>query len=139
MPEQQTIAKPPKPPPAAKQPSRKRLPLVLLVLIVAASWGYVEAIAASIAATLTFNFFFLPPVGTLTVASPTYAYGRVIDHGRNGWLADSHRWEAALRNILRGLDDHRADVAPRAREQARERYGWDRQAATIESALFANW
>ncbi|MBV8399493.1 MAG: glycosyltransferase [Acetobacteraceae bacterium] len=78
-------------------------------------------------------------VGTLTVASPTHAYCRVIEHGRNGWLAESHRWEATLRETLRGLDDHRAEIAPYAREQAREQYGWDRQAATIESALFANW
>jgi glycosyltransferase involved in cell wall biosynthesis len=74
--------------------------------------------------------------GALTVASPTHAYSRVIDHGHNGWLAYSHTWEAVLREILCSIDDHRATIAPRAREEARTIYGWDRQAATIEAALF---
>lgn len=43
---------------------------LLLVLMIAAVWGFLEASIASIAATLTFNFFFLPPVGQLTIADP---------------------------------------------------------------------
>lgn len=43
---------------------------LLLVLIVASLWGFFEASLASIAATLTFNFFFLPPVGRFTIADP---------------------------------------------------------------------
>ena len=43
---------------------------LLLVLIIASFWGFIEASAASIAATLTFNFFFLPPVGRFTIADP---------------------------------------------------------------------
>jgi two-component system, OmpR family, sensor histidine kinase KdpD len=43
---------------------------LLYVLIVASTWGFVEATAASIVATVAFNFFFLPPVGTLTIADP---------------------------------------------------------------------
>jgi two-component system, OmpR family, sensor histidine kinase KdpD len=43
---------------------------LLLVLIVASTWGFSEAAVASIAATVTFNFYFLPPVGTLTIADP---------------------------------------------------------------------
>lgn len=43
---------------------------LLLVLAVASTWGFVEAAVASVAATLTFNFFFLPPVGTLTIRDP---------------------------------------------------------------------
>jgi two-component system sensor histidine kinase KdpD len=43
---------------------------LLLVLIVAAAWGFLEALLASVLATLCFNFFFLPPVGTLTIADP---------------------------------------------------------------------
>jgi two-component system sensor histidine kinase KdpD len=43
---------------------------LLFVLIVATVWGFVEAIAASIGATMAFNFFFLPPVGTLTITDP---------------------------------------------------------------------
>ena len=43
---------------------------LLLVLIIASLWGFFEASLASIAATLTFNFFFLPPVGRFTIADP---------------------------------------------------------------------
>jgi len=43
---------------------------LLLVLIIATGWGFIEAAAASISATLAFNFYFLPPVGTFTIADP---------------------------------------------------------------------
>ena len=43
---------------------------LLLVLLIASTWGLVEATLASFAATLTFNFFFLPPIGRLTIADP---------------------------------------------------------------------
>jgi two-component system sensor histidine kinase KdpD len=43
---------------------------LLFVLIIASTWGLVEASIASIAATLCFNFFFLPPVGEFTIADP---------------------------------------------------------------------
>ena len=43
---------------------------LLLVLIIASLWGFAEAALASVAATLTFNFFFLPPVGEFTIADP---------------------------------------------------------------------
>ena len=41
---------------------------LLLVLVVASMWGFVEAAVTSIAATLAFNFFFFPPVGTFNIA-----------------------------------------------------------------------
>jgi two-component system, OmpR family, sensor histidine kinase KdpD len=43
---------------------------LLLVLIIASTWGFIEASILSVAATVAFNFFFLPPVGTLTIADP---------------------------------------------------------------------
>ena len=43
---------------------------LLLVLSVATLWGFVEASVASLAATLAFNYFFLPPVKQLTIADP---------------------------------------------------------------------
>lgn len=43
---------------------------LLLVLVVASYWGFAEAALTSVAATLTFNFFFLPPVGQFTIADP---------------------------------------------------------------------
>src|SRR5277367_1234983 len=43
---------------------------LLLVLVVASTWGLAEATLASVAATLAFNFFFLPPIGKFTIADP---------------------------------------------------------------------
>jgi two-component system sensor histidine kinase KdpD len=44
--------------------------LLLIVLWSATRWGLSEAIFTSVLAVLGFNFFFLPPVGTLTIADP---------------------------------------------------------------------
>lgn len=46
------------------------LSLLLVVLGISAWWGLAEATAASIVAVLCFNFYFLPPVGTLTIQDP---------------------------------------------------------------------
>ncbi len=46
------------------------LSFLLLVLLAAAGWGLTESIAASIAAVLCLNYFFLPPVGTWTISDP---------------------------------------------------------------------
>jgi two-component system, OmpR family, sensor histidine kinase KdpD len=43
---------------------------LLYVLVIASAWGFLEAAISSVAAMLAFNFFFLPPVGTLTIADP---------------------------------------------------------------------
>ena len=43
---------------------------LLLVLIIASWWGFVEAALASVASAAVFNFYFLPPVGTFTIADP---------------------------------------------------------------------
>lgn len=43
---------------------------LLLVLLIASTWGFVEASLTSVVATLCFNFFFLPPIGQLTIADP---------------------------------------------------------------------
>jgi two-component system sensor histidine kinase KdpD len=44
------------------------LTMLLLVLLLAGNWGLRYAVGASIAATVLFNYFFLPPVGTFTIA-----------------------------------------------------------------------
>ena len=40
---------------------------LLFVLIIASTWGFLEASVTSVAATLTFNFFFLPPYGSFVI------------------------------------------------------------------------
>lgn len=43
---------------------------LVVVLMIATAGGLVESTIASVAAMLCFNFFFLPPVGTFTIADP---------------------------------------------------------------------
>ncbi|MBI4469086.1 MAG: DUF4118 domain-containing protein [Acidobacteria bacterium] len=54
----------------AVNPTTAGFAYLLLILILATTWGFVEAAFASIIATVAFNFFFFPPVGTLTIADP---------------------------------------------------------------------
>lgn len=46
------------------------LALLLVVLFVATVWGMRQAVLASVVGMLSFNFFFLPPVRTFTIADP---------------------------------------------------------------------
>ncbi len=57
---------------------------LLVVLVVASSWGFIEAFIASIASTLAFNFFFFPPVGTFNIA-------------------DAHNWVALFSFLVTSL------------------------------------
>lgn len=51
-------------------PTTVALTLLLLILVFAAEWGLRYAVVTSIAATACYNFFFLPPIGTFTIADP---------------------------------------------------------------------
>ncbi|WP_085947567.1 MULTISPECIES: ATP-binding protein [Acidobacterium] len=53
---------------AHSSPTTVALTLLLYILVLAARWGLRYAVVASIAAAACFNFFFLPPVGTFTIA-----------------------------------------------------------------------
>jgi two-component system, OmpR family, sensor histidine kinase KdpD len=46
------------------------LTLLLFILVLASRWSLRLSIVLSIAATFCYNFFFLPPIGTLTIADP---------------------------------------------------------------------
>ena len=46
------------------------LALLLVVLFVAMGWGSRPAVVASLLGVVCFNFFYLPPVGTLTISDP---------------------------------------------------------------------
>ena len=49
-------------------PTTVALTLLLLILVLAARWGLRYAVGTSIAAAACFNYYFLPPVGTFTIA-----------------------------------------------------------------------
>ena len=46
------------------------LSLLLAILAVSAVWGILVSAFMSVVAMLAFNYFFLPPVGTFTIADP---------------------------------------------------------------------
>jgi two-component system, OmpR family, sensor histidine kinase KdpD len=46
------------------------LSFLLAILAVSAVWGTVVSVIMSIVAMLAFNYFFLPPIGTFTIADP---------------------------------------------------------------------
>ena len=46
------------------------LMFLVTVLLISAYWGLSYAIVMAIGATAAFNFFFLPPIGTFTIADP---------------------------------------------------------------------
>jgi two-component system sensor histidine kinase KdpD len=49
-------------------PTTVALTFLVLVLVLAANWGLRYAVVTSIAATALFNYFFLPPINTFTIA-----------------------------------------------------------------------
>jgi two-component system, OmpR family, sensor histidine kinase KdpD len=51
-------------------PTTIALTYLVAILAIASGWGIAEATTASLVAVLCFNFFFLPPVGTFTIADP---------------------------------------------------------------------
>lgn len=53
---------------AHANPTTVALSFLLAILVASAMWGLRYAIPMSVLAALCFNFFFLPPVGTLTIA-----------------------------------------------------------------------
>jgi two-component system sensor histidine kinase KdpD len=75
------------------------LTLLLLVLLFAGSWGLRYAIGASLAAALLFNYYFLPPVGTLTIN-------------------DTQNWIALF--VFLGTAIYASHLASRIREESHE-------------------
>ncbi len=51
-------------------PTTVALTLLLYVLLLAARWPLRVAAAVSVAATILYNFYFLPPIGAFTIADP---------------------------------------------------------------------
>ena len=46
------------------------LTYLLAILVISTVWGLAVAVVMSIAAMLAFNYYFLPPIGTFTIADP---------------------------------------------------------------------
>jgi two-component system, OmpR family, sensor histidine kinase KdpD len=51
-------------------PTTVALTFLLFVLLVSTFWGLAASVFTAVVATLAFNYYFLPPVGTFTIADP---------------------------------------------------------------------
>ena len=77
-------------------------------------------------------------VGTLTIASPAFAYAEVIRHGENGCLAEHDQWEAVLLQAIAvkdaDLELHRR-MTIAAYQEVQLRFTWQTQRPAILQAL----
>jgi two-component system sensor histidine kinase KdpD len=85
-------------------PTTVALTYLLMVLWVAAYWGFRFSVFLAVLATLAFNYYFLPPIGTFTVADPqnwVALFAFLITAGIASQLADRARRQAADANQRR--------------------------------------
>lgn len=87
-------------------PTTVALTLLLLILVLAAEWGLRYAVVISVIATALYNFYFLPPAGTFTIADP------------QNWLALFAFLMTAI--IASRLSDKARDEAAEAKGRQRE-------------------
>jgi len=85
------------------------LSFLLAILAVSAVWGMAVSVLMSLVAILAFNYFFLPPVGTLTVADPqnwVALFAFLITSITGSQLSDRVRREADAANRRRREIEH---------------------------------
>src|SRR5271170_4921943 len=86
-------------------PTTVALTFLVGVLIVSANWGLRPAVFMALVATLAFNYYFLPPVGTLTIADPqnwVALFAFLVTAIIASQLAERARREAQSANERRG-------------------------------------
>jgi two-component system, OmpR family, sensor histidine kinase KdpD len=96
---------------------------LLLVLVIASAWGFIEAAVTSLAATVLYNYFFLPPVKTFTIADP------------QNWVAlFSFIATALVASRLSAVARHRTVEAVRRRQDVERLYTFSRSLLLIDTA-----
>lgn len=108
-------------------PTTVALSFLLVVLFVASRWGLTTAITTAVVATLAFNYFFLPPVHTFTIA-------------------DTQNWIALLAFLLSAILASRlserarreAENANRRRKEVERLYSLSQQLLSTENVLDLN-
>lgn len=81
------------------------------------------------------KYFEAAACGTLTIASPTYAFSHAIEHGRTGILSVAQDWDSALARAVRLVEDRKAyqEVVDVAFDHVTRIYGFDRFSAKLET------
>ncbi|MGB6429769.1 MAG: DUF4118 domain-containing protein [Candidatus Acidiferrales bacterium] len=97
-------------------PTTIALTFLLGILAVSAAWGFAVSAFMSVAAMLAFNYFFLPPIGTFTVADP------------QNWAAlFAFLATALISSQLSTRMRQQADEAQRRRREAERLYAFSRR------------
>lgn len=98
---------------------------LLVVLVIASTWGFIEAAIAAVLATLSYNYFFLPPVGAFTIADP------------QNWIAlFSFLVTALIASRLSALAKRRAADALERQRDVERLYTFSRAILLIEETPF---
>ena len=84
------------------------------------------------------KYFEAAAVGTLTVATPTFAFLHSMRDGANGFLSGAHQWEEKLQLAIDAVDhpNRYQALTQSAHHQAVTNYSWDRYASEISAAVF---
>ncbi len=105
-------------------PTTVALSLLLAVLVVSASWGLTVAVFMSLVAALAFNFFFLPPIGTLTIADT------------QNWVAlFAFLFTAVIASNLSERVRREAREADERRHEVERLYAFSQQLLTTENVV----
>jgi two-component system sensor histidine kinase KdpD len=103
-------------------PTTMALSLLLAVLLVSATWGLRVAVVQALVATAVFNYCFLPPVGTFTIADP------------QNWVAlFSFLATALVASNLSERARREAEDAMKRRREVEQLYEFSQQLLTTES------
>ena len=107
---------------ALSNPATVGFTLLVAVLLTSAYWGLRLAIYLSIIATAAFNFFFLPPYGTFTIADP------------DNWIVlFSFLITALVANYLSERAHREAEDARIRRQEIERLYSFCQQLLTVEN------
>ncbi|PYU29716.1 MAG: sensor histidine kinase, partial [Acidobacteria bacterium] len=92
------------------------LTFLLAILVVSTVWGLAVSVFMSIAATLAYNYYFLPPIGELTIADP------------QNWVAlFAFLVTAVMASHLSARAKQQADDAHRRRREIEKLYAFSQQ------------
>jgi two-component system sensor histidine kinase KdpD len=105
-------------------PTTVALTLLLAVLVVSASWGLQYAVVTAVVATGAFNYFFLPPVRTFTIADP------------QNWVAlAAFLMTAIIASQLSERARREAEAATRRRHEVERLYAFSQQLLVAENVV----
>ena len=105
-------------------PTTVALTFLVLVLLTSAYWGFRLAFVLAFVATACFNFFFLPPYGTFTIADP------------QNWIAlVAFLITALVAGDLAERARRQAEQADRRRREVERLYAFSQSLLSVENVL----